>query len=229
MPVVADNADTRTRRSRTSRAWRRSLAVGLVGWLVAVPATDVSASRTHVVKHGVHAVKQGVVKRSGGAKARGLSQRARSVRLRTVNLSCFASFQFDFSPSLDGSTPVTSQTTAALTACLSPDGSSGHLLSGVLFADRGHSTARGCSPLPIQVDGVGSILWNDDSTSEFTFRVNTNPLAERFGLEADITGGTLAGSRISAVPVLILQDGLCGLGGVRSLAVNFGFDVFTHP
>ena len=227
MPVIADNADTRGRRPRTSRAWRRSLAVGLVGCLVAVPATDVSASRTHVVKHGVHAVKQAVVKKSGGVKARGLSQRARSVRLRKVDLSCFASFQFDFSPSLDGSTPVTSQTTAALTGCLSPSGSS-HLLSGVLFADRGHSTARGCSPLPIQVDGVGSILWNDDSTSEFTFRVNTNPLADRFGLEANITGGTLAGSRISAVPVLILQDGLCGLGGVRSLAVNFGFDVFTH-
>ena len=82
--------------------------------------------------------------------------------------------------------------------------------------------------MPLLVDGVGSILWNDESTSEFTFRVNTNPLAEGFGLEAEISGGTLAGSRISAVPLLILQDGVCGLGGVNSLAINFGFDVFTH-
>ena len=98
----------------------------------------------------------------------------------------------------------------------------------VLFADRGHSAATGCSPLPIAIDGVGSILWNDNSTSEFNFRVNTNPLADRFGLEANITGGTLAGGRITALPLLLLQDGLCGLGGVGNLSANFGFDVFTH-
>jgi hypothetical protein len=115
-----------------------------------------------------------------------------------------------------------------LTGCVSPTGRHGELLSSVLFADRGHSTATGCSPLPILVEGVGSILWNDESTSEFTFRVNTNPLSGKFGLEAEITGGTLAGGRISALPALIVQDGLCGLGGVRSLAVNFGMDIFTH-
>ena len=82
------------------------------------------------------------------------------------------------------------------------DGSHRNLLSAVLFADRGHSTATGCSPLPVAIDGVGSILWNDDSTSEFNFRVNTNPLADRFGLEANITLFThrppLAGRALSA-------------------------------
>lgn len=157
-----------------------------------------------------------------------LARRVREqANLRQVDLSCFASFQFDFAPKLDNNT-VTAQTTAALTGCVSPTGRHSDLLSSVLFADRGHSTATGCSPLPIMVNGVGSILWNDQSTSDFTFRVNTNPLADSFGLEAKITGGTLAGSRISAVPLLILQDGLCGLGGVNSLTINFGFDVFTH-
>ncbi len=157
-----------------------------------------------------------------------LAQRVRAAaNLRKIDLACIASFQFDFSPKLDNNT-VTAQTTAALTGCLSPDGSHRNLLSAVLFADRGHSTATGCSPLPVAIDGVGSILWNDNSTSEFNFRVNTNPLAERFGLEANITGGTLAGGRITSLPLLLLQDGLCGLGGVNSLSANFGFDVFTH-
>lgn len=156
MAVAADSKHACAGRSPMHGGSRHAAAVALVGCLAVLLVADAPAARVHVVKHGVHVVKQAVVKKSGGIKARGLTQRARSLRLRTVDLSCFASFQFDFSPSLDGSTPVTSQTTASLTACLSPDGSKGHLLSGVPFADRGHSTARGCSPLPIQVDGVGS-------------------------------------------------------------------------
>lgn len=206
----------------------------LAGGVPAGASKGASAKRAGVVKHAGAAVRAKVGARTrAGGPGRSLitSDLGQVVReqanLRQVDLSCFASFQFDFAPKLDNNT-VTAQTTAALTGCLSPTGKHGDLLSSVLFADRGHSTATGCSPLPILVDGVGSILWNDESTSDFTFHVNTNPLAEGFGLEANITGGTLAGGRISAVPLLILQDGLCGLGGVNSLAINFGFDVFTH-
>lgn len=209
--------------------------VSLAGGAPAGARVDApKAKRAATVKQAGVAVRSKVLARArASTRGRALitNDLGRQVReqanLRQIDLSCFASFQFDFAPKLDNNT-VTAQTTAALTGCISPTGKHGDLLSSVLFADRGHSTATGCSPLPLQVDGVGSILWNDESTSEFTFRVNTDPLADGFGLEADISGGTLAGSRISAVPLLILQDGVCGLGGVNSLAINFGFDVFTH-
>ncbi len=240
----------RNRRPGGARDNQRALHRGCAGLLVCLmsvvllgagPAgARVMPERADVARHSaatswVAAAKNAVAVRRARARSRARSplpdDLARRIRerasLRAVDLSCLASFQFDFSPKLDNNT-VSSQTTAALTACLSPDGLHNDLLSAVLFADRGHSTATGCSPVPIAIDGVGSILWNDDSTSDFTFRVNTNPLAERFGLEANITGGTLAGGRITALPLLILQDGLCGFGGVNSLSVNFGFDVFTH-
>ena len=141
-----------------------------------------------------------------------------------VDQACFASFQFDFTPKLNNNT-VSSQTTAALTNCFSPNGSRPDLLSGVLFADRGHSTATGCAPAPLAIDGVGSILWNDESSSNFTFRVNTNPLADGFGLEAKIFSGTYAGHKITAVPFMLLMDGVCGVtGGVNSMIVSFGMD-----
>lgn len=243
-----DRSHRRLRGPRANGRFRRrglvALLVGSTGLVLlagGVPAgarVDVpkggGAKRADAVKHAGRVVRAKVASRAraGGPGraliANDLGRRVREqANLRQIDLSCFASFQFDFAPKLDNNT-VTAQTTAALSGCVSPTGRHGDLLSSVLFADRGHSTATGCSPLPILVEGVGSILWNDESTSDFTFRVNTNPLADSFGLEAQITGGTLAGSRISAVPLLILQDGVCGLGGVNSLAINFGFDVFTH-
>ena len=107
-----------------------------------------------------------------------------------VDLACVSSFQFDFSPPLSFNT-VSSQTTAALTGCVSPNSRYPDLLSAVLFADRGHSTATGCSPVPVTVVGVGSILWNDDTSSVFDFHVSTNPLSDAFGFTADIRSGTL--------------------------------------
>ena len=144
-----------------------------------------------------------------------------------VDLACVSSFQFDFSPPLSFNT-VSSQTTAALTSCVSPNSRYPDLLSAVLFADRGHSTATGCSPLPVTVVGVGSILWNDDTSSVFDFHVSTNPLSDAFGFTADIRSGTLAGDRITALPAVVSQDGFCLLGGVNSLSVNLGSDIFTH-
>ena len=216
---MRDDCDHCTRPTR--RVVRRAVLLLLVASVAVVLAGSGSVAAR------VQSLKQGSANRTAGAKLDRADKRLRATaRARTVDISCLASFQFDFSPALDNNT-VSSQTTAALTGCVSPGGHN-ELLSAVLFADRGHSIARGCSPLPIAIDGVGSILWNDESTSEFTFRVNTNPLAQRFGLEANITSGTLAGGRITALPALIVQGGLCGLGGVRSLAINFGADIFTH-
>jgi len=211
------------RRSGSSR--RRvalALLVGAVGGTLLVPGVAAGAGASKSARSAFATFNKGVSKRIGAATR----ARARP-HLRAVDLACLASFQFDFSPKLDNNT-VSSQTTAALTGCLSPNGLHNDLLSAVLFADRGHSVATGCSPLPIAIDGVGSILWNDDSSSVFTFRVNTNPLAQAFGLEANITSGTLAGGRITALPAVVAQDGLCGLGGVRSLSVSFGTDIVTH-
>ena len=160
---------------------------------------------------------------SGAASARSLT----NATVPIVDLACVSSFQFDFSPPLSFNT-VSAQTTASLTSCVSPNSSHPELLSAVLFADRGRSTATGCSPLPITVSGVGSILWNDDTSSVFDFHVSTNPLSDRFGFTADITSGTLAGDRITALPAVVTQDGLCLLGGVNSLSVNLGSDIFTH-
>lgn len=168
---------------------------------------------------------------SGSAFAK-IKQKARRAPLKvkrapSVDLACLATFQFDFSPNLDNNT-VSAQTTASLANCISPNSSRPDLNSAVLFADRGHSTATGCAPAPLSVDGVGSILWNDQTSSNFTFAVHTNPLDPKFGLTANIITGTFAGHLITAVPALITQFGFCGIGGTDSLAVNFGVDIVTH-
>jgi hypothetical protein len=218
--------------NRTARS-PRIAAMALVGCL-ALGALAPSAAPA-AKKHKALSAKQ-VKQLKAAVKRTGVVSRAKSVNratplkvrsLRQVDLACVASFQFDFSPKLNGP-QVSSQTTAALTGCVSPNSAYPNLLSAVLFADRGHSTARGCSPFPIVIDGVGDILWNDATSSDFYFRVNTNPFEPGFGLTANITGGRLAGYRISGVPLLILQDGLCGLGGINSLSVNLGTDIVTH-
>jgi hypothetical protein len=224
MLEVADTGRPR-RGSRTSRM-RRGGMVLLVGCLAAAlltPSASVGA-RKHAATAKVKKVK--AVKRTNSAIRIGMLPTLRTAGL-PVDLACVASFQFDFSPKLNNNT-VSSQTTAALTNCLSPNGSRSDLLSAVLFADRGHSSATGCAPAPVAIDGVGSILWNDGTSSDFTFRVNTNPFASAFGLEAKILTGTYAGHKITAVPLLLLQDGLCGVnGGVNSLSVTLGVDIVT--
>jgi hypothetical protein len=48
------------------------------------------------------------------------------------------------------------------------------------------------------------------------------------GLAATIMSGPMAGDTITAVPVIVTQDGLCGLGGVRSFAANAAAVTFTR-
>lgn len=84
-------------------------------------------------------------------------------------------------------------------------------------------------PLPLTFSGTGSIVWNDSSTTSFPFSVITDPFGGgRLGFNAVMTAGPMAGDNATAVPLIISQSGLCGLGGVRSLTLNLGVVAFFH-
>ncbi len=222
---MRDVADIRPQRhGRGSTAIRRCGAVLLGAFVVVAVLTPIASPAARKDRASATFKRVDIAKRLSAPIRIGIPPLRSLVSRLPVDQACISSFQFDFSPKLNNNT-VSSQTTAALTNCFSPNGSHPDLLSGVLFADRGHSTATGCAPVPLAIDGVGSILWNDESSSNFTFRVNTNPLADGFGLEAKIFSGTYAGHKITAVPFLLLVDGVCGVaGGVNSMIVSFGMD-----
>ena len=84
-------------------------------------------------------------------------------------------------------------------------------------------------PLPLTFAGSGSIAWNDSTVSTFPFSVITNPLGGgQLGFNAVMTAGPMAGDSATAVPIVISQNGLCGLGGVHSLTLNLGVVAFFH-
>lgn len=70
--------------------------------------------------------------------------------------------------------------------------------------------------------GQSKIFCNDGSASTFTVRLSTDPLAGGLRLNADVTDGPLTASHAAALPTVVGQHGLCGLGGVRSASATFG-------
>ncbi len=148
-----------------------------------------------------------------------------NAQVPSVDLACPLLAQINFSPPLNFNT-TSGSASAQFTNCLSPNGSQPQLTSGVMNVS---GTARGCSPLPLTFMGNGSIVWNDSSTTTFPFSVITNPFGGgQLGFNAVMTAGPMAGDNATAVPVIISQNGLCGLGGVRSLTLNFGVVAFFH-
>ena len=147
-------------------------------------------------------------------------------QVRVIDLTCVGSAQFNFSPPLKSARTDVSFM-GLVSSCLSPNGSHPQLKSGVVFGTKGTS-ASGCSPLPLRINGGGNtITWNDGSTSKFSLAVNTNPLGPGFGFAGSLTGGTLNGARVTGAPLLVAQRGLCMLSGVRSLSLT-GTITFFH-
>ncbi|MFI0406293.1 hypothetical protein [Actinomadura sp. 3N508] len=151
---------------------------------------------------------------------------APAAHAQDVDLVCTATFQFNFTPALDFNT-VDADGNATIVSCQSPNGSRPELLSGQVNGTPG-AVAEGCAPLPLQIGGEAAIEWNTGGTSELTFEISTDPTSGDLGLSAQVDGGVMAGDTITAVPVIVSQDGLCGLGGVRSFTANAAVVTFTN-
>ncbi|WP_158889098.1 hypothetical protein [Amycolatopsis anabasis] len=143
-----------------------------------------------------------------------------------VDLVCVTTFQFNFAPPLDFNT-VGADTVATIASCRSPNGSQPQLKSAQVNGTPG-ALAEGCAPAPLHVGGEATFEWNTGRTSTIEFVVSTDPASGDLGLSASIDSGVMAGDTITAVPVIVTQDGLCGSGGVRSFTANTAALTFTH-
>ncbi len=142
-----------------------------------------------------------------------------------MDLACGLSAQINFAPALNFNT-TTAVIDALFTSCVSPNGSQPQLKSSLVHAT---GSASGCSPLLLTIAGTGAFVWQDGSTTPLTFTVSTNPLMSgTLGFNAVLTSGPMAGDSALAVPLIVAQDGLCGLGGVRSLSLLASVAAFYH-
>ncbi|TDB87134.1 hypothetical protein E1264_15650 [Actinomadura sp. KC216] len=151
---------------------------------------------------------------------------APAAHAQDVDLVCTAAFQFNFTPPLDFTT-VDADGVATIASCHSPNNSHPRLLSGQVNGTPG-AEAEGCSPAPLRIAGETAIEWNTGRTSHVTFVISTDPTSGDLGLSAHIDRGVMAGDTITAAPVIATQNGLCGLGGVRSLTSNAAALTFTR-
>jgi hypothetical protein len=148
--------------------------------------------------------------------------------LPRVDLVCVGSAQFNFSPPLNFNTSEATGLGLA-SSCTSPSGRYSRLRSAVIFGTT-PLVATGCSPAPMTIVGDGSsALWSDGSKGKIDLSVSTDPTSGALGVNATIVEGPLAGSKISFVPAVIAQNGLCLLGGVRSLSLGLGVITITTP
>ncbi|TMR92989.1 hypothetical protein [Nonomuraea basaltis] len=142
------------------------------------------------------------------------------------DLTCTTQFRFHFDPPLNFNT-VDAKAEAALANCASPNGSQPELRSAAVETSPS-TTASGCSPTPLLIEGTALLSWNTGQQSTANFVVSTDPTSGELGLSATITGGVMKGDTIQAVPVIAAQDGVCGVGGVRALIVDLGVVLFVH-
>ncbi len=148
--------------------------------------------------------------------------------LPTVDLVCVGSAQFNFNPPLNFNTSKATGLGLA-SSCTSPSGRYTRLRSAVIFGTT-PLVATGCSPAPMTIVGDGSsALWSDGSTGKIDLSVSTDPTSGALGINAKIVEGPLTGSKISFVPAIVAQNGLCLLGGVRSLSLGLGVITITTP
>src|SRR5204862_245836 len=98
---------------------------------------------------------------------------AQGARTLTVDLNCFASAQFNFTPPLDFNATHASEQ-GLFSSCVSPNGRYPRIKSGVIFAS--NVLASGCWPAPFRLSGPNSkIFWSDGSSSTFSLAVSTDP------------------------------------------------------
>ncbi|MFI0453947.1 hypothetical protein [Actinomadura sp. 6N118] len=133
-----------------------------------------------------------------------------------ADLVCEVQFGFTFDPPLDNNT-VDATGNATGKACTSPSGKYRDLTSFTVIAK---GTATGCSPAPLQIAGTATLKWNTGQKSGVDFTVSTDPTTGDLGASGTITSGPLKGDRVTAAPVIISQNGLCGLGGVKALTAH---------
>lgn len=69
--------------------------------------------------------------------------------------------------------------------------------------------------------------WNTGQRSSFEYVISTDPTTGDVGLSGLVTSGPLVGDDITAIPVLLSQDGLCAAGGVRSFQADPAIVTFT--
>ena len=151
---------------------------------------------------------------------------AEGARTLTVDLHCFASAQFNFTPPLNFNTTHASEQ-GLLSSCASPNGQYPRIKSGVIFAS--DVLASGCWPAPFRLSGPNStIVWSDGSSSTFALAISTDPTSGNLGLNGYVTDGPLVGGHAVAVPVAVAQRGVCLLGGVSSMSVTFSSVAVTH-
>ena len=144
-----------------------------------------------------------------------------------VDLVCVASAQFNFSPALNFNTSEATGLGLA-SSCTSPSGRYPRLKSAVIFGTT-PLVARGCSPAPMTIVGDGSsALWSDGSKGKIDLDVSSDPLSGALGINAKIVEGPITGGKISFVPGVVSQRGLCLLGGVRSLTLGLGVLTITN-
>ncbi len=146
--------------------------------------------------------------------------------LPRVDLVCVGSAQFNFSPPLNFNTSE-ARGLGLASSCKSPSGRYPQLRSAVIFGTI-PLVATGCSPAPMTIVGDGSsALWSDGSKGKIDLSVSTDPTSGALGVNAKIVEGPLTGSKISFVPAVVAQHGLCLLGGVRSLTLGLGVITIT--
>ena len=145
-----------------------------------------------------------------------------------ADLVCLFSAEYTFSPPLNFNT-TQAVGRALVTSCGTPSGRYPRIKSGVLFSSE-PLRASGCSPAPMTINGRGNpVFWNDGTTSAYDVNISTDPRKGGLGFEAFFTDGRFTGGKAAAAPVIIAQNGLCGLGGVRSLTLGLGVAAFVAP
>lgn len=157
----------------------------------------------------------------------GAASPAAAKQVQSIDLVCLISVQYNFTPALSFNT-VKASGLGLLSDCASPNGRYPRLKSGTVF-NTNDVMATGCWPLPMRMTGGRSkILWNDGTASTFTVDLSSDPTAGGIRLNAFVTDGPLSGSHAAALPTIVGQHGLCGLGGVRSASATFGAMPIYH-
>ena len=161
--------------------------------------------------------------------AAGLLGPAGPARALTVDMTCSAAFELDFTPPLTATqTTSTAVGRAGIVGCLPLTVRAAGLQSAAVTAT-GQVTSSGLAPcnLLLTITGTGRFLWNTGQQSHFVFTINTDPTAGTITLSATITSGRLAGDTITAVPVLAHPNVDCAVTGLTRLTSELAALTFT--
>jgi hypothetical protein len=142
----------------------------------------------------------------------------------TVDLSCAGTASIVFSPPLNGFPTRASVRDGRLTACVSPNGSSAFLKSATITATG--LSASGCFPI-FSVNGLGTLGWNDGSTSTLSVSLSTNPLGG-LAINIRVTAGRMVGDTVTPTPIFVPHGLGCGLDGTRMLDATVASALFTN-